>query len=106
MQLRMELEMRTNELSVDLEQFNEHKNMKKDREQAQLQERKAQEEVIWLKKQLADQKVKLKQANEDNDSLQDKLLSLKSNYMNRQSQESPGEPSSQGLQEFERKKMQ
>ena len=85
MQLRMELEMRTNESLVELQQFDEHKTMKKDREQAQLQEKKAQEEVIWLKKQLADQKIKLKHANEENDSLQDKLLSLKSNYMNRQS---------------------
>lgn len=54
MQLRMELEMRQNEISMDQERSYEKKNMKRDREKAQLQEKKAQEEVQWLKGQLAD----------------------------------------------------
>ena len=41
MQLRMELEMRQNELSMDHERSYEQKNMKRDREKAQLQEKKA-----------------------------------------------------------------
>lgn len=49
MQLRMELEMRQNELSIDQERSFEKKNMKRDCEKAQLQEKKAQEEVVWLK---------------------------------------------------------
>jgi len=45
MQLRMELEMRTQELSMDHERSFENKSMKRDFEKAQLAERKALEEV-------------------------------------------------------------
>ena len=55
--------------------------MKREFEKASLAEKKAIEEVQWLKNQLADQKLKLREAMEENDELQDKLLSLKSNYM-------------------------
>eukprot|EP00353_Schmidingerella_taraikaensis_P013754 CAMPEP_0185568864 /NCGR_PEP_ID=MMETSP0434-20130131/1687_1 /TAXON_ID=626734 ORGANISM="Favella taraikaensis, Strain Fe Narragansett Bay" /NCGR_SAMPLE_ID=MMETSP0434 /ASSEMBLY_ACC=CAM_ASM_000379 /LENGTH=62 /DNA_ID=CAMNT_0028183493 /DNA_START=2547 /DNA_END=2735 /DNA_ORIENTATION=- len=55
--------------------------MKREYEKASLAEKKAIEEVQWLKTQLADQKAKLREANGENDDLQDKLLELKSNWM-------------------------
>lgn len=46
--------MRQNELSNDQERSFEKKNMKRDFEKSQLQEKKATEENAWLKRQLAD----------------------------------------------------
>ena len=107
MQLRMELELRQNEISLDHERSFEQKNQKQELAKLQLQEKKNVEEIQWLKSQLIDQKARLKTANEEYDLLQDKLLELKSNYMNRASQGVGGTtPASQGLQEFERGKMQ
>ena len=65
---------------MDEERNHEQKTLRRDCDRAQLQNNKAQEEVEWLKKQLADQKVKLKEASDENDNLQDKLLEMKSNY--------------------------
>ena len=50
MQLRMELD----ELTMDNERSFEQKNMKREYEKASLAEKKAIEEVQWLKNQLAD----------------------------------------------------
>ena len=53
MQLKMELELKqTNELSMDHERSFEQKNLKRDAEKAMFAERKAQEEIQWLKDQL------------------------------------------------------
>ena len=82
MQLRMEIEMRQHEESLDEARNQEQKSLRRDFDRAQLQNNKANEEVEWLKKQLADQKVKLKEANDENEELQDKLLEIKSNYIN------------------------
>ena len=82
MQLRMEIEMRQHEESLDEARNQEQKSLRRDFDRAQLQNNKANEEVEWLKKQLADQKVKLKEANDENEELQDKLLEIKSNYVN------------------------
>ena len=82
MQLRMEIEMRQHEESMDEARNQEQKSLRRDFDRAQLQNTKANEEVEWLKKQLADQKVKLKEANDENEELQDKLLEIKSNYIN------------------------
>ena len=55
MQLKMELELKqTNELSMDHERSFEHKSHKRDVEKALLGEKKALEEIQWLKSQLAD----------------------------------------------------
>ena len=43
--------------------------MKREFEKASLAEKKAIEEVQWLKNQLADQKLKLREAMEENDEL-------------------------------------
>ena len=103
----MELELRQNEISLDHERSFEQKNQKQELAKLQLQEKKNVEEIQWLKNQLIDQKARLKTANEEYDLLQDKLLELKSNYMSRASQGVGGTtPASQGLQEFERGKMQ
>lgn len=49
MQLRMELEMTKNEISFEMEDRSfEQKNLKRDFEKAQLQEKKASGEVEWL----------------------------------------------------------
>ena len=82
MQLRMEIEMRQHEISMDEERNHEQKTLRRDFDRAQLQNNKANEEVEWLKKQLTDQKVKLKEAADENEELQDKMLEMKSNYMN------------------------
>ena len=82
MQLRMEIEMRQHEESIDEARNQEQKSLRRDFDRAQLQNNKANEEVEWLKKQLVDQKVKLKEANDENEELQDKLLEIKSNYIN------------------------
>ena len=82
MQLRMDIEMRQHEESLDEARNQEQKSLRRDFDRAQLQNNKANEEVEWLKKQLADQKVKLKEANDENEELQDKLLEIKSNYIN------------------------
>ena len=50
MQLRMELD----EVTMDNERSFEQKNMKREFEKASLAEKKAIEEVQWLKNQLAD----------------------------------------------------
>ena len=87
MQLRMELETRQNEISFEMNDRSfDQKNLKKDFEQAQLVGKKASGEVQWLQTQNLDLKAKLKAADEENDILQDKLLELKSNYMNGSSQ--------------------
>ena len=65
MQLRMELD----EVTMDNERSFEQKNMKREFEKASLAEKKAIEEVQWLKNQLADQKLKLREAMEENDEL-------------------------------------
>ena len=49
-------------------------NLKRDFNKAQLQERKAAEEVQWLQGQNSELKAKLKAANDETVSLQDKLL--------------------------------
>ena len=82
MQLRMDIEMRQHEESMDEARNQEQKSLRRDFDRAQLQNNKANEEVEWLKKQLTDQKVKLKEANDENEELQDKLLEMKSNYIN------------------------
>ena len=72
-----------------------------------MQEKKAVDEVSWLKSQVADQKQKLRAANEENDSLQEKLLELKGNYMqNNQSDGLDADDPNGGLQDFERNRMQ
>lgn len=63
----MELEMRQNADNFEEERSFEKKNMKRDFEKSQLQEKKASEELVWLKSQLANQKEKLKASNEEND---------------------------------------
>ena len=87
--------------------FDERTNLRRDFEKAQLQEKKAVDEVSWLKSQVADQKQKLRAANEENDSLQEKLLELKGNYMqNNQSDGLDADDPNGGLQDFERNRMQ
>ena len=54
---------------------------------------------------MADQKAKFREVNDENDSLQDKLLELKSNYNNQESS-STTPRGGQGLKEYERGKMQ
>ena len=87
--------------------FDERTNLRRDFEKAQLQEKKAVDEVSWLKSQVADQKQKLRAANEENDSLQEKLLELKGNYMqNGQPGGLDADDPNGGLQDFERNRMQ
>ena len=100
MQLRMELD----EISMDQESSFEQKNMKREYEKASLAEKKATEEINWLKTQVSSYKTKLKQANEENDELQDKLLELKSSYPDAHGPTSPSP--GQGLGAYERDKMQ
>ena len=78
--------------------------MKQDYAKASLAEKKANEEITWLKSQISSYKSKLKEANEENDELQDKLLELKSSYPDDKSPSntSPGV----GLGAYERDKMQ
>ncbi len=45
----MELEMHINELSIDQERSFEQKNLKRDVDKAQLNEKKATDEIEWLK---------------------------------------------------------
>jgi len=59
--------MRQNADNFEEERSFEKKNMKRDFEKSQLQEKKASEELVWLKSQLANQKEKLKASNEEND---------------------------------------
>ena len=58
--------MRQNADNFEEERSFEKKNMKRDFEKSQLQEKKASEELVWLKSQLANQKEKLKASNEEN----------------------------------------
>ena len=55
-----------------------------------------------MKGRLVDLKAKLKEATEENETLQDKVLELKSSYMNQHGVDAPVG----GLQEFERSRMQ
>ena len=92
---------------MDQERSFERNNLRRDFEKAQLQEKKAVDEVQWLRSQIADQKQKLRTANEENDNLQEKLLELKGNYMQKnQSDSTDADDPNGGLQDFERNRMQ
>ena len=106
MQFRMEIEMKqTSSLSLDQERSFEQKQTKRDCEKAQFAEKKALEEIQWLKEQLAEQKAKTKAFNEENDKLQDELCEIKSS--NAQTPDGgPVGDEALRLQEFERGKMQ
>ena len=97
----------TNELSMDHERSFDKKQNKRDVEKALFAEKKAHEESQWLKDQLSEQKAKAKAFNEENDSLQDQLLEIKSNYDQQPDGGLAGNNETGGrLQEFERSKMQ
>ena len=87
--------------------FEQSKNFKRDFEKSQLNEKKALDELQWLRTQFTEQKAKLKALREEKDELQEQNLELKSSNMNRESRGTAnGSTAAGGMPEFERATMQ